>query len=148
MTFANWMLTVKHAVYSVSYSKQLDMPSNNASIQCYFSFTHSLCCFCVDLFVHSIVRLNLSCNGVGSVGSSLIANALLENRHLTSLDMSGNPVGDPGGIALMQTLNYHDCPREIFLKDSTYPEREKSAVQDLRYPTGIFTLDLTKMADR
>jgi hypothetical protein len=95
-----------------------------------------------------MLRLDLSHNGIGSVGCSLIATALFENPTLLHLNMSGNPVGDPGGAALMQTLNYHQCDRVILLNASTYPEKEKSAVQDLRYPTGIFTLDLTKMADR
>ena len=78
----------------------------------------------------------------------MIASAMLTNSTILTLDMSGNPIGDPGGTALMRTLNYHDCKREILIHACTFPETERSAVRDTQYPTGTYSLDMTKLSDR
>jgi Ran GTPase-activating protein (RanGAP) involved in mRNA processing and transport len=106
----------------------------------------------------SLRKLDLSYNCITGDGCFMLAYALRHNGYLEVIDLSGNSVGILGGYALISTLNFHDCPREIILHSCTYPEHlhhvldgNKSsahAFERLIYPTGDYRLDLSITRDR
>jgi len=49
-------------------------------------------------------QLNLWNSAIGAVGAAALADALMANRTLTCLTLSGNSIGDEGAAALVQAL--------------------------------------------
>jgi len=82
----------------------------------------------------------------------VVATGLRLGSCLKVLNMSGNPLGHVGGVALLQTLNYHSIEREIILKECTFGEESvsmgMSSRPNMTYPNGKYTLDLARPRDK
>ena len=50
----------------------------------------------------------------------LTLQVLKETNRIRWLNLGGNPCGDLGGMAILLTLNYQTCSREILLHGCTY----------------------------
>jgi Ran GTPase-activating protein (RanGAP) involved in mRNA processing and transport len=63
-----------------------------------------------------VMGINLAYNDIGTNGCIKIAKALQEyNKSLTSLDLSGNTVGDEGGMAIAEMLTINRALRVLKL---------------------------------
>lgn len=92
--------------------------------------------------------LNLSSNGIGPQGMVVISTGLRLCEGLERLDISGNPIGRQGVSSLLQTLNYHSVHRSFNLSDCVFDDSGPKTVVDLEFPTGKYSLDLSKPSNR
>jgi len=96
----------------------------------------------------SLKTLNLSSNGIGPQGTIVIATGLRRCKGLERLDISGNPIGRQGVQSILQTLNYHSVRRTFNLTDCVFDDSGLKTAIDLEFPSGKYSLDLSKPSNR
>ena len=95
--------------------------------------------------------MDLSYNSICSNGTIEIAVGLRMDEHIQYINMSGNPIGDSGGRALLESMNYHKGQREICMYNCSFEDTTGSqelSEFNLSYPTGHYELDMSSTRNK
>jgi hypothetical protein len=99
----------------------------------------------------TLQRIDLSYNGIGAIGATAIAVGLRLDEHIEHVNLTGNPIGFTGGRSIVNSLNYHSCPRRVLLFNCSFEESMNSAQTvgfDPTNPAGEYCLDLGNTISR
>lgn len=99
----------------------------------------------------TLKHLGVAANRLGDAGALLLAEILLKNHHLNSLDISGNLLTDQSGFAIATALSKRGVPMEFLKLDKNRFEEYQKLRNDLeryvqevcieRVKPGVFILD-------
>jgi Ran GTPase-activating protein (RanGAP) involved in mRNA processing and transport len=89
-----------NVLHDIKYLTQLSI------IEC--NIDHSDAINIAMLLPNNITILNLSINNIGDIGTTAIAQSLIQNGNsLFELNLNHNNIGDPGAVAIAEALKYN-----------------------------------------